>query len=162
VREWSTVPIICLTAVDTTAVKIEALQLGADDYVTKPFNVEELIARIQAVLRRASTRQETTAPEIVFGHLKVDLSQRSVEYDGQPVHLTKIEFGLLQELVKYPDRVVTYSHLLEHVWGNGYDDVRVVHFHMCNLRRKVEPDVKSFRHIVSVPGVGYRFRKEEA
>jgi two-component system KDP operon response regulator KdpE len=156
-REWSTVPIILLTAADTPQTKITALDLGADDYLTKPFHMGELLARVRAVLRRASSAKESPAV-ITAGDLTIDLARREVRRDEELLHLTKTEFDLLRELVTHADKVLTYSHLLNTVWGGDYDDVHLVHVHVGNLRRKLERGPTSPRHILAVPGVGYRFR----
>lgn len=164
VREWSNVPIILVTAADTPQLKVTALELGADDYLTKPFHTGELIARIRAVLRRANAPATESAPAaptfIEVDDLRVDLSQRTVHRGETAVTLTKLEFDLLREFVTHLDRVLTYSHLLRAVWGagSGYEDIRVVHVHVSHLRRKLEPDVTGPRHLLTLPGVGYRFR----
>jgi two-component system KDP operon response regulator KdpE len=162
VREWSNVPIILVTAADTPQLKVAALEMGADDYLTKPFHTGELVARIRAVLRRvraADTEPAQTAPSVItVDNLTVDLSQRTVLRGETSVSLTKLEFDLLREFVTHLDRVLTYSHLLQAVWGIGYEDIRVVHVHVSHLRRKLEPDVTGPRHLLTLPGVGYRFR----
>lgn len=167
------VPIILVTAAADPRTKVSVLELGADDYLTKPFHMEELIARIRAVLRRARPAPASTvaavsgssvatasAPSVIeINGLVIDLSRREVRRDGVPVHLTKIEFDLLDELVTHPDQVLSYTHLLRAVWGgSGGGDVRPVHVHVSHLRRKIEPGPPGPRHIVAVPGVGYRFR----
>jgi two-component system KDP operon response regulator KdpE len=157
-RAWSSVPILLVTGNDLPETKIAALESGADDYVTKPFHTGELVARIRATLRRASAAP-AAPPVLTFGDITIDLAHRQVHRAGEAVHLTKIEFDLLRELVTNPDRVLTFDHLLQSVWGSGYTDPRLVHAHLSNLRRKIEhgPAVGA-RHILSVPGVGYRFR----
>src|SRR5262249_7080220 len=136
-REWSEVPVILLTAADAPQTKMTALDLGADDYLTKPFHMGELLARVRAVLRRAAA---TSAPPTVVnaGSLTIDLARREVRRGDEEVRLTKTEFDLLRELVTHADRVLTYSHLLEAVWGPNYDDIHLVHVHVGNLRRKLE------------------------
>jgi two-component system KDP operon response regulator KdpE len=165
VREWSTVPIILVTAADTPQVKVAALEMGADDYLTKPFHTGELVARIRAVLRRsraAAAGGAPAAPSVVeVGPYTVDLLRREARRAGEEVRLTKIEFDLLKELVTHLDRVLTYGHLLQAVWGSGYEDVRAVHVHVSHLRRKLEPDVTGPRYLLTVPGVGYRFRSAD-
>ena len=165
VREWSNVPIILVTAADTPQLKVAALELGADDYLTKPFHTGELVARIRAVLRRArvtpgTDAEPTPAPVsvITVDDLTVDLNQRTVQSADKTIPLTKLEFDILREFVTHLDRVLTYSHLLHAVWGPGYEDIRVVHVHVSHLRRKLEPDVTGPRHLLTLPGVGYRFR----
>jgi two-component system KDP operon response regulator KdpE len=163
VREWSSVPIILVTAADTPQLKVAALELGADDYLTKPFHTGELVARVRAVLRRVRAGGGARSPSVFqIGDLYVSLGQRQVRRGEAEVHLTKIEFDLLRELVTHPDRVLTYSHLLEAVWGRGYDDIRAVHVHVSHLRRKLEPDVTGPRYLLTVPGVGYRFRSDDS
>lgn len=156
VRISSDVPILLVTATDLPQTKIEALESGADDYLTKPFHMGELVARIGAILRRSGARSQKTAGAHEIGDLRVDLVRREVSRKGEAVALTKTEFDLLSELVTNPDRVLTYGHLLEHVWGPGNFDVRPVHVHMCNLRRKISDGPMGPRLIQAVPGVGYR------
>lgn len=162
VRRRSNVPIILVTAADAPQQKVAALELGADDYLTKPFHTGELVARIRAVLRR--TRASDTEPElsplsvITVDNLTIDMNQRTVLRGDTPVTLTKLEFDLLREFVTHLDQVLTYSHLLQAVWGSGYEDIRVVHVHVSHLRRKLEPDVTGPRHLLTLAGVGYRFR----
>ncbi len=159
-REWSSVPVILITAADAPQTKMAALDLGADDFLTKPFHMGELLARVRAVLRRASANAAT--PSVVHaGALTIDLARREVRRDEAPVRLTKTEFELLRELVSHADRVLTYSHLLNAVWGPEYDDIHYVHVHVGNLRRKLEGGPTGPRLILSVPGVGYRFRSAE-
>jgi len=164
VREWSSVPIILVTAADTPQLKVTALELGADDYLTKPFHTGELVARVRAVLRRARAGGGAKSSPSVFqtGALRVSLDQRQVRRGEGEVRLTKIEFDLLKELVTHSDRVLTYTHLLEAVWGRGYDDIRSVHVHVSHLRRKLEPNVTGPRYLLTVPGVGYRFRSDDS
>ncbi|MGC4046578.1 MAG: response regulator transcription factor [Armatimonas sp.] len=160
VREWSTVPIILVTAADTPQVKVAALELGADDYLTKPFHTGELVARMRAVLRRARFQMPQAPPLIEVGPFSIDLIRREVRRNGEEIRLTKIEFELLRELVTHLDHVLTYSHLLRAVWGEGYDEVHVVHVHVSHLRRKLEPDIAGDRYLMTISGVGYRFRTE--
>jgi DNA-binding response OmpR family regulator len=155
-RSQGTTPIILVTAADSPETKITALDNGGDDYLTKPFHSGELTARIRAVLRRSN---KTTVPDTIdVGDLRIDTVKRLVTRAGEPIHLTKLEFGLLRELAGKPDRVLTYEHLLNEVWGANYDDIRPVHVHICNLRRKIERAPFGPRYILPVPGVGYRFR----
>lgn len=159
-REWSSVPILLLTVADTPQTKITALDLGADDYLTKPFHMGELLARVRALLRRAAGSEKAPAI-IVAGELTIDLTRHEVRRAGSLIHLTKTEFDLLRELATHADKVLTYSHLLHAVWGGDYDDVHLVHVHVGNLRRKIEAGPTSRRHILAVPRVGYRFRLED-
>jgi two-component system, OmpR family, KDP operon response regulator KdpE len=154
-REWSEMPIIVLSAVGEEEAKVRALAAGADDYVTKPFGPPELVARLEAVLRRA--KPEASEPLIVADGLEVDLVARAVRRDGEPVHLTPTEFELLRALAQNRGRLMTHRSLLVEVWGVEYaDDVQVLRAHVANLRRKIEPD-DGPRYIRTDPGVGYRF-----
>ncbi|HET8862937.1 MAG TPA: response regulator transcription factor [Solirubrobacterales bacterium] len=154
-REWSEMPIIVLSAVGEEEAKVRALAAGADDYVTKPFGPPELVARLEAVLRRA--KPEATEPLIAADGLEVDLLARLVRRDGEPVHLTPTEFDLLRVLAQNRGRLMTHRKLLAEVWGPEYvDDVQVLRVHLANLRRKIEP-ADGPRYIRTDPGVGYRF-----
>ncbi len=154
-REWSDMPIILLSAVGDEDAKVRALAAGADDYITKPFGPRELVARLEANLRRTAPEPE----EAVIGSdgLVVDLARRSVLVDGSEVHLTPIEFDLLRLLIRNRGRLMTHRDLLVNVWGAGYgDDTQVLRAHIANLRRKIEP-AGGPRFIKTDPGVGYRF-----
>jgi two-component system KDP operon response regulator KdpE len=154
-REWSEIPLIVLSAVGDEDAKVKALQAGADDYVTKPFGPRELVARLEAVLRRVDAASDDE-PINVDG-LQIDLGRRTVTRDGVEVHLTKTEFDLLRTLVRNRGRLMTHRELLTSVWGNGYgDDTQVLRAHVANLRRKIEPP-DGPRHIKTDPRVGYRF-----
>ncbi len=154
-REWSEMPIIVLSAVGEEDVKVRALAAGADDYVTKPFGPRELIARLEAVLRRVGSEPE--AAVIRADGLEVDLAARAVRRDGDEVHLTPTEFDVLRVLVRNRGRLVTYRELLVSVWGSAYaDDTQVLRAHVANLRRKIEP-LDGPRYIKTDPRVGYRF-----
>ena len=158
-REWTEMPIIVLSAVGDEEAKVEALEAGADDYVTKPFGPRELVARLSAALRRAGDGAEE--PAIVVDGLEVDLAARSVRRDGEEIHLTPIEFDLLRTLVRHRGRLLTHRALLVEVWGPQYaDDTQVLRAHIANLRRKIEPEGERGargRYIRTDPGVGYRF-----
>ena len=150
-REWSDMPIIVLSAVGDEGEKVRALEAGADDYVTKPFGPRELVARLQAALRRAGTR--TDEPTIRADGLEVDLAARVVRVHGAEVHLTPIEFDLLRTLARHRGRLLTHRALLVEVWGPEYaNDTAVLRTHIANLRRKIGSDI-----IRTDPGVGYRF-----
>jgi len=154
-REWSQMPILVLSAVGEEDRKVEALVAGADDYVTKPFGPRELVARLEAALRRAAP--EGAEPKIVADGLEVDLAARSVRRDGEAVHLTPTEFGLLRELARNRGKLMTHRALLVEVWGVEYeDDFQVLRAHIANLRRKIEP-ADGPKYILTDPGVGYRF-----
>jgi two-component system KDP operon response regulator KdpE len=155
-REWSRMPIILLSAVGDEEEKVRALEAGADDYVVKPFAPGELVARLQATLRRAGDGPEE--PAIRADGLEIDLAARTVRRDGAEVHLTPIEFGLLRTLARQRGRLMTHRSLLVEVWGPAYaDDTQVLRTHIANLRRKIEPPGEAPRYIRTDPGVGYRF-----
>jgi two-component system KDP operon response regulator KdpE len=154
-REWSEMPIIVLSAVGEEEAKVRALAAGADDYVTKPFGPPELVARLEAVLRRA--KPEASEPLIAADGLEIDLVARAVRRDGEEVHLTPTEFELLRVLAQNRGRLMTHRSLLVEVWGVEYeDDVQVLRAHVANLRRKIEP-ADGPRYIRTDSGVGYRF-----
>jgi two-component system, OmpR family, KDP operon response regulator KdpE len=157
-RQWSPVPVIVLSARSSEADKIAALDAGADDYLVKPFGAGELLARVRAQLRRH--QQQTPAGEatIRFGDICVDLVRRTVERNGEPLHLTPIEYKLLTYLAGQPGRVITHQQLLKAVWGpNHAEDTHYVRVHMANLRKKVEAEASMPRHFVTEAGIGYRF-----
>jgi two-component system KDP operon response regulator KdpE len=154
-REWTSMPILVLSAVGEEDAKVEALEAGADDYVTKPFGPRELVARLGAALRRADDVPGDPATEV--GGLHVDFNARVVRRDGEEVHLTPIEFDLLRTLVRHRGRLMTHRALLVEVWGPQYaDDTQVLRAHIANLRRKIEPAGER-RYIRTDAGVGYRF-----
>ncbi len=154
-REWSEMPIIVLSAVGEEEAKVRALAAGADDYVTKPFGPPELVARLEAVLRRA--KPEASEPLIAADGLEIDLVARAVRRDGEEIHLTPTEFELLRVLAQNRGRLMTHRALLVEVWGVEYeDDVQVLRVHVANLRGKIEPAGEP-RYIRTDPGVGYRF-----
>lgn len=160
-RRDSDVPIIMLTArVDETD-KLIGLELGADDYITKPFSPRELVARVRAVLRRTGGEREQAPPPIVAGDIKVDLERRLVTVKGEAVDLTPTEFDLLAVLARYPGRVFTRLELLDRVQGYAFEGYeRTVDAHVKNLRQKIEPEPKQPRYVLTVYGVGYRFVEE--
>jgi two-component system KDP operon response regulator KdpE len=154
-REWSSMPILVLSAIGEEEVKVEALEAGADDYVTKPFGPRELVARLAAALRRAG--DAPGEPAIEVDGLQIDLNAHVVRRDGDEIHLTPIEFDLLRTLVRHRGRLMTHRALLVEVWGPQYaDDTQVLRAHIANLRRKIEPTGER-RYIRTDPGVGYRF-----
>jgi two-component system, OmpR family, KDP operon response regulator KdpE len=159
-REWTQMPIIILSVRGTESDKIAALDAGADDYLTKPFGVGELLARLRAALRRAAkTRDE---PVFTCGGLKVDLSRRLVTIAGEEVSLTPNEYGLLRLLVTQAGKVLTHRHLLREIWGAEYgDEFHMLHVNISNLRRKIEPDPARPQIIITEPGVGYRLKINE-
>jgi len=154
-REWTEMPLIVLSAVGDEEAKVRALAAGADDYITKPFGPRELVARLQANLRRTAPDPEQAV--ISVGELEVDLARRTVHRDGEEIHLTPTEFDLLRLLARNRGRLMTHRDLLVSVWGAGYgDDTQVLRAHIANLRRKIEPP-DGPRVIRTDPGVGYRF-----
>jgi len=154
-RAESNVPIIMLTARDEDTDKIVGLELGADDYVTKPFNPRELVARVRAVLRRAESPQEKR--RMVFGDLTVDLDKHEVRHAGRLVELTPTEFELLRVLAEAPGRVYSRMQLLDKVQGYAYEGYeRTIDSHIKNLRKKLEADPEKPRYIVTIRGVGYK------
>jgi two-component system KDP operon response regulator KdpE len=156
IRDWSEMPILVLSAVGEEVEKIRALNAGADDYVTKPFGPGELVARLNAVLRRAGVDRDE--PTIVVDELDIDFAAHSVALAGRPVHLTPTEFELLRTLVRNRGRLMTHSTLLREVWGLAYeDDTPLLRAHVANLRRKIEPDPSSPRYVTTELGIGYRF-----
>jgi two-component system, OmpR family, KDP operon response regulator KdpE len=155
-REWSGMPIIVLSAVGDEEEKVRALEAGADDYVVKPFAPRELVARLQATLRRAGAGPGE--PAIRADGLEIDLAARAVRRGDAEVHLTPIEFSLLRALARQRGRLMTHRALLVEVWGPAYaDDTQVLRTHIANLRRKIEPAGEAPRYIRTDPGVGYRF-----
>jgi two-component system KDP operon response regulator KdpE len=161
-RAWYEGPIIVLSVRDADADKIAALDLGADDYLTKPFSAGELLARIRAHLRRTSGA-EASVREIRSGELLIDLAKRCVTVAGQPVHLTRTEFDILAELARNADRVVTSRALLSSVWGPDYvSDTQTLRVHVSHLRQKIDPRGGAARYILTEPGVGYRFAGDES
>ena len=156
IREWSEMPILVVSAVGEEAEKIRALDAGADDYVTKPFGPGELVARLNAVLRRAAGDRDE--PRIVVDGLELDLAAHSVALAGRPIHLTPTEYELLRTLVRGRGRLMTHSTLLREVWGLAYeDDTQLLRAHVANLRRKIEPEPSKPRFVTTDPGIGYRF-----
>jgi two-component system, OmpR family, KDP operon response regulator KdpE len=154
-REWTRMPLIVLSAVGDEDAKVRALAAGADDYVTKPFGPRELVARLEANLRRSEPGPEESV--ISADGLEVDFGRRTVHRDGEEVHLTPTEFDLLRLLASNRGRLMTHRDLLVSVWGPGYgDDTQVLRAHIANLRRKIEPP-EARRYIRTDPGVGYRF-----
>jgi len=156
-REWSEMPILVLSAVGEEEQKVRALEAGADDYITKPFGTRELVARLQAALRRAAPAEDE--PSVIVDRLEIDLAGRLVLRDSEPVHLTPTEFELLRVLVRNRGRLMTHRKLLAEVWGPEYvDDIQPLRTHIARLRAKIEPEgVAGPRYIVTDPGVGYRF-----
>lgn len=157
-REWTRLPIIILSVRDREADKIAALDAGADDYLTKPFGLGELLARIRVALRR----QTGSSSEPIFnsGGLSVDLANRIVTVESREVQLTPTEYELLRVLVVHAGKVITHRQIMRQVWGEGYQDMHILRVNISNLRRKLEPDPARPRYIITDPGVGYRMKLE--
>jgi two-component system KDP operon response regulator KdpE len=157
VRSFTDVPIIVISVRDRQADKVSALDAGADDYVTKPFGVEEVLARLRAALRR-SHAGDPTPPVLSFGALTVDLGRRLVTRDGEPIHLTKTEYGLLEVFVTNPGKLLTHQVLLRRVWGPRYaEESHYLRVYVRSLRRKLGDEATAPRLILTEPGVGYRW-----
>jgi two-component system KDP operon response regulator KdpE len=153
-RGWSSAPVIVLSAVGEEREKIAALDAGADDYVTKPVGIDELLARLRAVMRRTSPSGE---PVITIGELVVDLQKRSVSIAGKPVHLTPHQYELLRLFALNEGKLLTQRTLLQEVWGPGYDGAaNLLHVNVSQLRRKIEPDRARPRYLLTEAGAGYR------
>jgi two-component system, OmpR family, KDP operon response regulator KdpE len=159
-RGWSQVPIIVLSVRDGQVDKVAALDAGADDYLTKPFGMDELLARIRAALRRVPDVPADPA-ELSFGPIHIDLAKRRVKRDGKPLHLTPTEYQLLEALVTNPGKLLTHRWLLSKVWGGAYsDESHYVRVYVAQLRRKLEDDASRPRWILTEPGLGYRWADE--
>jgi two-component system, OmpR family, KDP operon response regulator KdpE len=154
VRRWTDLPIVVLSAVGDETEKVKALDAGADDYVTKPFGTDELLARLRAVMRR---RADGAEPTLRIGELELDRASRLVRRGGDEIHLTPIEFDLLGALAEHPGRLVTHRQLLHTVWGPGYEEeTHYLRVHVAHIRAKIEPDPSRPRYLITDPGVGYR------
>jgi len=157
-RAWSDVPIIVLSVREDESNKVEALDAGAEDYLTKPFGVDELLARVRVQLRRTDANDAKTAPRFVHEGILIDLDAHQVTRDDEGVRLTKTEWALLETLSTHPGKLLTHNWLLEHVWGPGYgDDLDVLRVFVSQLRHKVERDPARPSMILTEPGVGYRW-----
>jgi len=157
-REWSRTPVIVISARGQEKDKVEALDAGADDYLTKPFGVEELLARIRVALRHREAAEQPV-PVFETGGLRVDLHRRQVQVDGREVHLTPIEYRLLATLIRYAGRVVTHNQLLKEVWGPAYShQTQYLRVYMGQLRRKIEEEAARPRYLQTEPAVGYRLK----
>jgi two-component system KDP operon response regulator KdpE len=163
-REWSSAPIIVLSAVGEEQAKVQALDLGADDYVTKPFGLEELLARVRSALRRSglSTDEARGGATFETGDLHIDFHRRIVTLRGEEIRLTPTEYDLLKFMATNANRVLTHNMLLKAVWGNRYGaEPEYLRVFVSQLRRKIQDDSSSPRYILTEPGVGYRFRADE-
>ncbi|CAG0946031.1 KDP operon transcriptional regulatory protein KdpE [Anaerolineae bacterium] len=158
-REWTALPIIILSARGQESDKVAALDAGADDYLTKPFGVSELLARIRVLLRHAARVGEKEEPLFTVGDLSVDLSKREVRVGEKQIHLTPIEYKLLTTLIRYAGKVVTHRQLLKEVWGPAYaEESQYLRVYMTQLRHKLETDPTRPRYLTTELGVGYRFK----
>lgn len=158
VRAWSGMPIVVLSARAEEHDKVAALDAGADDYLSKPFGVGELLARVRAALRRHARAGEEPGPGVQFGDVVVDLANRRVTKAGKETHLTQIEFRLLAVLLSHPGKVLTHRHLLREVWGPPYvEHSHYLRIYMGHLRQKLEDDPARPRHLITETGIGYRF-----
>jgi two-component system KDP operon response regulator KdpE len=159
-RTWTNVPILILSVREDESGKVEALDLGADDYLTKPFGVEELLARVRALLRRTQS-EGGEPPRFEAEGVTIDLVAKRVVREGADVHLTKTEWALLHVLAEHPGKLLTHRWILERVWGSGYqEDVEVLRVFISQLRKKVEPNPSRPTLILTDPGVGYRWNAE--
>jgi two-component system KDP operon response regulator KdpE len=157
VRRWSRLPILVLSAVGDEREKVRALDAGADDYVTKPFGTDELLARLRAVMRRSA--DQSGGSELSIGDLVIDVPDRSVVRGGQEVHLTPIEFDLVRVLAQHGGRLVTHRQLLQEVWGPEYgQETHYLRVHVAHIRAKLEVDPSRPQYLITEPGVGYRLR----
>ncbi|HET6966439.1 MAG TPA: response regulator [Acidimicrobiales bacterium] len=155
-RGWTAVPIIVLSARNTEREKVTALDAGADDYVTKPFGMDELLARLRAAVRRGTPAPE--APVVETAHFTVDLAAKKVIREDGEVRLTPTEWGIVECLVRHTGKLVTHKQLLLDVWGPSYaDESNYLRVHMAHIRRKLEPDSRQPRYFLTEPGMGYRF-----
>lgn len=159
VREWTRVPILVLSARQTSNEKVKALDAGADDYVTKPFGMDELLARLRAAVRRAEPAPASAEPVVLQAEgLSIDLAAKKVRRDGKDVRLTPTEWHLLEVLVQHSGRLISQKQLLKEVWGPSYEkETNYLRVYMAQLRRKLESDPSHPRHFITEPGMGYRF-----
>lgn len=157
-RQRSNVPVIMLTAKDSEVDKVVGLELGADDYVTKPYSARELVARVRAVLRRQTEPEELISATVQAGTVRMDVERHIVSVNGEPVSLPLKEFELLEMLLRNSGRVLTRGQLIDRVWGADYvGDTKTLDVHVKRLRNKIEPEPSSPRHLVTVRGLGYKF-----
>ncbi|MDT5064423.1 MAG: two-component system, OmpR family, operon response regulator KdpE [Mycobacterium sp.] len=158
-RGWTSVPIIVLSARGDSADKVQALDAGADDYVTKPFGMDELLARLRAAVRRSAVSSSDGAEAVIeTASFSIDLVAKKVRRDGQEVHLTKTEWGVLELLARNRGRLVAQKQLLNEVWGPSYEtESHYLRVYLAQLRRKLEPEPSRPRHLLTEPGMGYRF-----
>ena len=159
IRSWSGLPIIVLSAVGDEREKVRALDVGADDYITKPFGTDELLARLRAELRRAG--DDGAEPTVCVGDLVVDMAAHRVSRAGEEIHLTPIEYDLLRVLAQHRGKLVTHRQLLRTVWGPAYEtETHYLRVHFAHMRAKLEPDPSQPRYVITDPGIGYRLRDD--
>jgi two-component system, OmpR family, KDP operon response regulator KdpE len=157
-RTWSAVPILVLSVREDESDKVEALDLGADDYLTKPFGIDELMARVRALLRRVDAGEADRARVFRIDSVEIDVGAHRITRGSEGVRLTKTEWGVLEALSEHPGKLMTHRALLDRVWGPGYsDDIEVLRVFISQVRKKVEPDPSSPRVILTDPGIGYRW-----
>lgn len=159
IRGWSKVPVIVLSARTDSADKVDALDAGADDYITKPFGMDELLARLRAAVRRGAAATESDQPVVETASFTVDLAAKTVVRDGAEVHLTPTEWGMLEVLVRHRGKLVGQKALLQEVWGPAYaTETHYLRVYLAQLRRKLEPEPARPRHLLTEAGMGYRFQ----
>jgi two-component system, OmpR family, KDP operon response regulator KdpE len=159
IRRWSKLPILVLSAVGDEREKVRALDAGADDYITKPFGTDELLARLRAVMRRSA--DDGAGAEVTVGELVIDLPGRRIERSGEQVHLTPIEFDLVRVLAQHRGKLVTHHQLLQEVWGPSYGtETHYLRVHFAHIRSKLERDPSHPRYVITEPGVGYRLQDQ--
>ncbi len=161
IREWSQVPIIVLSIRSDESDKVDALDRGANDYVTKPFGMAELMARMRVILRQAAGSESADDPVIRAANLEIDLSKRLVSLNGTPVRLSRKEYNLLRILISHPNKVISHQQILTEVWGPGYvEETQYLRVYIGHLRQKLEADPANPKVFITEPGVGYRFKSE--
>jgi len=163
IREWSQVPIVVLSIRSDESDKVDALDRGANDFVTKPFGMAELMARMRAILRHSGNSDQSGDPVIKAGNVEIDLSKRLVTVNGSPVRLSRKEYDLMRILVSHPDKVVSHQQILTEVWGPGYvEETQYLRVYIGHVRQKLEENAAEPKLFLTEPGVGYRFQTDIA